>query len=67
MGVAEIVYLCIVIAFLFFGIGYDVCVNINDYKCNHKYEEIANTINSNGKGTVVYMCKHCGKRKITKV
>lgn len=35
--------------------------------CQHNYEKIINTVNSNGRGTVVYMCKKCGKRKVTKV
>ena len=35
-------------------------------KCKHKYEEIAND-HLNNKHVVVYMCKSCGKRKVTKV
>ena len=35
-------------------------------KCEHQFEEVLNTIN-HGKHIVVYMCKKCGKRKITKV
>ena len=67
MGVAEIVYLCIVVAVVSGFLTWWLTGLLNDYKCNHKYEEIVNTINSNGKGTVVYMCKKCGKKKITKV
>ena len=35
-------------------------------KCKHKYEEIANDLIGK-KHVVVYMCKSCGKRKVTKV
>ena len=35
-------------------------------RCKHKYEEIAND-HLNNKHVVVYMCKSCGKRKVTKV
>jgi hypothetical protein len=35
-------------------------------KCKHKYEEIANDLFGK-KRVVVYMCKSCGKRKVTKV
>ena len=35
-------------------------------RCKHKYEEIANDLFGN-KRVVVYMCKSCGKRKVTKV
>ena len=35
-------------------------------KCKHKYEEIAND-HLNNKHVIVYMCKNCGKRKVTKV
>lgn len=35
-------------------------------KCKHRYEEITNDLFGN-KRVVVYMCKSCGKRKVTKV
>lgn len=67
MGVAEIVYLCVIVAVVSGCLTWALVNLIGDYKCIHKYEEIINTIDSNGKGTVVHMCKKCGKRKITKV
>lgn len=62
----------IIVAFIGFLVGMFVGAVIWYYlgspKCdNHKLEKIIDTIDSNGKGTVVYMCKKCGKRKITKV
>lgn len=67
MGIAEIVCLCVVVALISGFLTWAVTNLLGNYKCSHKYEEIANTINSNGKGVVIYMCKKCGKRKITKV
>ena len=49
-----------------FFIGCAVYYYIGTPKCNHQFEEVLK-VDSGGKYVVVYMCKKCGKRKITKV
>ena len=49
----------------FFG-GMLIQYLFGEPKCKHKYEEIANE-HFNNKHIVVYMCKNCGKWKVTKV
>ena len=68
MDVAEIIFLCLLVAVAFFWVGYGIRYSIAENKCDHRFEEILNTITRDGKkDIVVYMCKKCGKRKITKV
>lgn len=49
----------------FFG-GMLVQYLCGEPRCKHTYEEIAND-RFNNKHIIVYMCKNCGKRKVTKV
>ena len=66
MTPAEIVYLCTIIAIVFFAIGCWCTFTWGDCKCHHQFEEVINTT-VKGKPVVVHICKKCGKRKITKV
>lgn len=66
METVEIVCLCIIIAGLFFGIGYGIAYFVDMIGCHHQFEEVLKVYNG-GKYAVVHMCKKCGKRKITKV
>ena len=66
MEIAEIVYLCTIVAVVFGLTGWWCGCSAADNKCNHQFEEVLKTI-SHGKSVVVHMCKKCGKRKITKV
>ena len=66
MEIGKIIYLCIMLAIIFFLIGYGVGYCIWEKKCDHKFEEVLKTT-SHGNSVVVHMCKKCGKRKITKV
>jgi hypothetical protein len=51
---------------IIFGLGIGYLIGNYNGKCEHRFEEVANVISGNH-GTVVHMCKKCGKRKITKV
>ena len=66
MAVGEVVYLCMVVAAVAFGIGYGVAYLIDSLKCKHHFEEVLKSERCD-KDIVVHMCKKCGKRKITKV
>ena len=67
MEPAEIVFLCILVAAVFFMVGYCFAHFYHDFmKCDHKFEEVLKTVDG-GRSVVVHMCKECGKRKITKV
>ena len=61
--IVAIVFGCLVA-----GIGFGALLQYSygEPKCKHKYEEIAND-HLNNKHVIVYMCKNCGKRKVTKV
>lgn len=61
--IVAIVFGCLVAGI---GLGALLQYLYGEPKCNHKYEEIAND-HLNNKHIVVYMCKSCGKRKVTKV
>ena len=62
----EIAWLCIICAMVGGSLSWAMFSLVNDTKCHHNFEEVLNTT-SHGKSVVVYMCKKCGKRKITKV
>lgn len=67
MGIAEIVFLCFIVAAIFFLIGYGVSYLVYDRKCRHDYEEVLSPTINKGKYIAIHMCKKCGKRKITRV
>ena len=58
-----IIFICLLVGF---GLGILIQYLYGEPKCKHRYEEIANDLFGN-KRVVVYMCKNCGKRKVTKV
>ena len=69
MQVAEIIYLCILIAVIFGLIGWFVGYSVGSDKCYHSFEEVLN-MESRVPGrdrVMIHICKKCGKRKITKV
>lgn len=63
------IVIAILIAFIIgMVIGCVLHYYAGESKCNHQFEEILKTVTRDGsKDVVVYMCKKCGKRKITKV
>ena len=61
--IVAIVFVCLLAGT---GLGTLLHYLYGEPKCKHKYEEIAND-HLNNKHVVVYMCKNCGKRKVTKV
>ena len=61
--IVAIIFVCLLVGF---GLGILIQYLYGEPKCKHKYEEIANDLFGN-KRIVVYMCKSCGKRKVTKV
>lgn len=61
--IVAIIFVCLLVGF---GLGILIQYLYGEPKCKHKYEEIANDLFGN-KRVVVYMCKSCGKRKVTKV
>lgn len=61
--IVAIIFGCLVAGI---GLGALLQYLYGEPKCKHKYEEIANDLFGN-KRVVVYMCKNCGKRKVTKV
>ena len=66
--VPDIIIACFITFLIGMVVGCIIYYNVGEPKCNHQFEEILNTVTRNGsKDVVVYMCKKCGKRKITKV
>jgi hypothetical protein len=61
--IIAIIFVCLLAGI---GLGTLLYYLYGEPKCKHKYEEIANDLFGN-KRVVVYMCKSCGKRKVTKV
>lgn len=61
--IIAVIFVCLLAGL---GLGTLLHYLYGEPKCKHKYEEIANDLFGN-KRVVVYMCKSCGKRKVTKV